>query len=332
MRHKLGRYISGLLSRVEAGFRSQRPAFHRVEDILVSAVGVFIVGALAFVYLWTGWVLGACTWVIGLIREYLATALTLCWVLAFVIYGVSYWHDHPGLTWQQCAYGEPTCSSAAATWALASFAVLSFLAAARAVVWTRKTFEIEVQLQLGQSGCAQHEDSHINKEIFVTGDSQVLLDGKPVGFTKADLSSYHEHHVAFTNLGRSALADVRVHVCFADVRGVKSSNYQLLLGSIRCSDEIHVAIYISDVFSDMKVLWSGATEKNKPLDFFAVDSLTSAGTRYSLPDPRQPLPGMALANAPAPAPATPPAGPTNPAPVAPMPPPANPGGSAPSGP
>ena len=161
-------------------------------------------------------------------------------------------------------------------------------------MWTRKTFEIEVQLKLGQSACVQREDAHINKTIFITSDNpaQVLLGTKPVGFTRADLPAYYEHHAAFTNLGRSALADVRVHVCFVDVGGKKSPEYEVQLGSIRCPDEIHVAVYISKVFSDMKVLWDHATEQHKTLLFYAVDHVSAAETSFALPDATLELPGM----------------------------------------
>ncbi len=273
------------------------PAVRRIGEIALIVLGVLVAAAIALVALISGAIVGAYTWLRDLILEYLAVTLTILAVFTFLGFGISYWRNYPGLSWQlwqRCAYGDAHCSEAAATWTLASFAVLSFLAAARAVIWTRKLFEIEVQLKLGQSACVDRSESHINKEIFVTSESQVLLGYRPAGFTRDELSSYHEHHVAFTNLGRTALADVGVKLCLVDRNNVHSEQYPLHLGSIRCNDEIHVAVYIAKLFHDMKVLWGHATEQGKTLPFFAVDSLSAQPT-FAFPDPQLPLPPMAQA-------------------------------------
>jgi hypothetical protein len=76
---------------------------------------------------------------------------------------------------------------------------------------------------------------------------------------------------------------------------VHSEQYTLHLGSIRCNDEIHVAVYIAKLFNEMKVLWGYATGQGKTLPFFAVDSLSAQPT-FALPDPQLPLPPMAQAN------------------------------------
>ncbi len=235
-----------------------------------------------------------------LVAQLWAYSLVLCvaiGILIFLYHGYKYWSSLPGLTWQTCVYGNSQCSASVATWTLAAFALLSFGAAARAVNWTRKLFEIEIQLKLGQSSCSNHSEEHISKEIFVTDGGQVLLDARPTGFTKAKLADYHEHHVAFINLGRTALADAHVHLCFADPKNVKSQHYPVHLGSIRCNDEIHVGVYIPKTFQDMRVLWGEATEQERRLDFFPVDPIVSEA-KYAVPTLQLPLQGMAKAGTP----------------------------------
>ncbi|MGA8475087.1 MAG: hypothetical protein WB681_08475 [Candidatus Cybelea sp.] len=220
-------------------------------------------------------------------------------IVVFFAFGIEYWRHYPGLSWrlwQDCAYGDSSCSMAAATWALGSFALLSFLAAARAVVWTRKLFEIEVQLKLGQTECVNHSELHINKDIFITRESQVLIGSRPAGFTKDQLGEYYDHHAGFTNLGRTALADVGVKVCFVDQNNVRSGLYPVKLGSIRCDDEIHVVIYISKFFHDMTVLWGDATEQGQSLSLFAVNALLAPAT-FALPSTQLLLPAMARVDA-----------------------------------
>lgn len=232
--------------------------------------------------------------VITFVVEYVAVLTFLILLAVFLVFGHYYWASHPGLSAADCAFGDAACSAASATWALAAFALLSFFAATRAVIWTKKAFEIEVQLKLGQSGCSDRTESHVNKEIFVTSESQVLLGRRPAGFTRNDAEQYYEHHAAFTNLGRTALADVCVEVCFEDVNKVRSPRWGFHLGSIRCNDEIHVAVYIAKFFEDMQVLWGHATEQGRPLDFYAEDAI-SIQRSYPLPSTQIALPGMAQA-------------------------------------
>ena len=264
----------------------------QIGEVLLGLLAFIAFVALWFVHVFTGWIAEAYARARYLLFEFAAIAITIAAVAVFVGFGVSYWFHYPGLSWQlwqRCAYDDPTCSVAAATWALGTFALCSFLAAGRAVFWTRKLFEIEVQLKLGQSRCVDRSDQHIKKEVFVTEEGQVLTGSTPAGFSRDDVQFYWPHHVDFVNLGRTALADVLVKFCFVDQNNVRYPLIPLNLGSIRCDDDIHVAVYIAKRFHDMRVLWGDATEQGRPLRFFAVDAL-SGETTFALPDHQLPLP------------------------------------------
>lgn len=190
----------------------------------------------------------------------------------FVGFGLFYWAHHPSTSLATCAYGDSNCSLAAATWSLAAFAFLSFIAAIEAVIWTKNLFFIEVQPRLGQSECKKRGPAHPSDiEIFVMADSAILIDSRPIGFNRATLPrEYRSHHVAFTNLGRTALTNVSVKMCLPD-QG--RADYGVDLGNILRDGEAHVAIYIALNLGRLEVKWDGAAQDGKVIPLYAKSPL-----------------------------------------------------------
>ena len=175
------------------------------------------------------------------------------------------------------------------------FALLSFLAAMEAVLWTARLFEVEVRPILGQTACSHGSSHRANKNLFMTDQGQVLLGNIPVGFAAQTAEmNYHEHHVAFTNLGRTALADIKVKVCFEDTQSDYWRPYIVSLDNLRCDDEVHVAIYISRALRDVNILWGEATQEGKPISFFAADRISREKHAFYFNEPK--VSGFTLAD------------------------------------
>ncbi len=203
-------------------------------------------------------------------------------IAIFLLTGVGYWLGHSNISGTECIYGYPGCSTAAATWALAIFALFSFAAAAEAVMWTSSLFNIEVDPRMGQAECTKRGSGHPpNLEVFVL-DDQVLIGKRPIGYNPTTVRrEYFVHHVGFTNLGRTALVDVTVNMHLDnDSKGV-----EIGLGNIVRDAETHVVIYVSREYKvqDPEVCWGNACQLGEAIDFYPGSPVVSEAV-YGIPD------------------------------------------------
>lgn len=210
-------------------------------------------------------------------------------ILLFLAWGVWYWGTHPSLTAPDCAFGNAVCSVAAATWVLAAFALMSFVAATYAVLWTKRLFYVEVRPRLGQAACKKRGTEHpADIDIFVLADGTIIIDGRPVGVDRMTiLKDYNARNISFDNLGRTALTDVRVKMYL----GNNDLPYEVPLGNILCDRERHVTIYIAKSHGELLVRWDGATQEQRPIPFFAKDRMERAESffEYGTDEPELPL-------------------------------------------
>lgn len=144
-----------------------------------------------------------------------------------------------------CAFGNPVCSTAVATWLLVGVSVLAFAAAASAAVWARLAYRNEIEARLGQDDCLDlGKDHKVDKKLYLSPELD-LLPNRPLGTKETDYKPFHH---AFTNLGRSALGNVRIHVRFFDRDGWPSPQFQVItLGNLGVADshrERHVELRI----------------------------------------------------------------------------------------
>jgi hypothetical protein len=183
------------------------------------------------------------------------------------------------MSWQECAFGDAPCSTAAGTWALTLVGGLGFLAAALTVAYARRALGIELEATLGQSPCSHHEekDHPADKEVFVTTRGQTLRK-IPFGLSRSDLLEYFSTpiHVAFVNLGRTALASVSATMWLESERTKARISYPLYIGNIKCDQEIHVAVYVSRRHAPFKITWHAATERGNKIKFYAEDPVTTS--------------------------------------------------------
>jgi len=196
-------------------------------------------------------------------------------IALFVLGGLAYWHRAPGLTWQECIYGRAECSTAAGTWLLAGVAAFTLPIALATVVWASRAYSREIESRLGQRRCSHHGDNHrADKEIFVT-HGQVLLFRRPVGYDPKNAGTeYLDQHNASLNLGRPALASIKVRMHVRNEDGKVLDPIDVALGNIRCDDEVHVAIFVWHELHDVEITWSHATERGTSIEFYADDPLS----------------------------------------------------------
>jgi len=206
------------------------------------------------------------------------------------------------MSWQECTYGDAVCSVAAGTWIVGLVALFAFAAACQAVAWSSAMFFIEVEPRLGQSLCPMHRvvDHPFNKEIFLVPqqDSGLVIFRCPLDFDRSD---YYEHHSAFKNLGRTALANVDVYMRLADEKGSgRSAPICVHIGNVLCNDEVHVAFFASRVFEKLTVTWSNASQSRpkskgrESVRFFPADPSSDIAV-FPVPDIRQlPLPAIQI--------------------------------------
>jgi hypothetical protein len=196
------------------------------------------------------------------------------------------------MTWKDCAYGNPSCSTAAATWALAIFAVASLVAAAEALFWTKSLFGIEVLPRLGQTKCTKRSPGHPSDvDVFVLSDRVILIGRRPVGFNHSKWQEeYNSIEIAFTNLGRTALTNVHV----AMVVNGDPERHDVDLANIVRDKETHLTVYTSREIGDVNVCWSDAKQNGLPIAFFPQNPVTEEAV-YALDKDTakdEPLPGM----------------------------------------
>jgi hypothetical protein len=210
-------------------------------------------------------------------------------VALFLFFGLAYWANNPGLSAPECLFGSSGCSTSAATWALAIFALISFGAASEAIAWTISLFQLETKSILGQSECSKRGKGHLTDlEIFVL-DDQLLQGRRPVGYNPSTLrNDYYIHHVGFANLGRTALVNISVRMHLDDQKPC-----EIALGNIRRDDETHVVIYVSRSYQkkDPKVCWSEACQDGVPVEFCPSSPMTSEAV-YGISGDQPSLPGM----------------------------------------
>ncbi len=217
---------------------------------------------------------------VNIARRYAAWALIFFAFLAAIYFlwwnGAEFARFHAVITWQECVYGKPECSTAAATWALGVFGLLTFVAAYGAVVWARRAFRIEVSPILGQSVCARHADpGHpADKVVFLTGEGQIVFRKPALLVERAVYDEYASYPNAFENLGRSALSAVAVQLHIRDADGNVSDPIAVDVGNIRCDREVHLVVYVSKAFKPVELMWSYATQRGKKIQFFPESALT----------------------------------------------------------
>ena len=188
---------------------------------------------------------------------------------------MGFWTKHSSLSWQACVYQDAPCSTAAATWILGAFGFLTFAAAWQTVIWAKRAYNIEIEPKLGQSVCPlQDSEKHPNdKEVFLLSSNQVVFR-PPAGSTKQSISSdFQSYPHAFENLGRSALADVKVLMHIRDRTGKTSEPISVSVGNVKCDQEVHLVLHVSNRFDGVEVMWSGATERDASIGFYPESPL-----------------------------------------------------------
>ena len=206
-------------------------------------------------------------------------ALLLCLVVIIATFiwrnGTAFWSNHDSLSWQACVYGDAPCSTAAATWMLGAFGLLTFAAAWQTVIWAKRAYNIEIEPKLGQSVCPrQDSEEHPNdKEVFLLSSNQVVFR-PPAGSTKQSVATeFQSYPHAFENLGRSALADVKVFMHIRDRTGKTSDPILVSVGNVKCDQEVHLVLHVWRRFDVVEVMWSEATERGTPIGFFPESPL-----------------------------------------------------------
>jgi hypothetical protein len=211
----------------------------------------------------------------------LLVVAAVCLIALVITNAFAFWHDHPSMTWQTCAFGDAPCSTAAATWSLTLVGLFAFGAAILTVQYAARSFGLETEPTLGQSPCVHYGDHHLaDRTLFVTEGGQ-LLTRFPVGVTEENvLETYAPPvHVAFENLGRTPLAGVRVALHIECKDGAFTRRVICDIGNIKRDRERHVVIYIDKTLEPFSVAWCDATQRGPAVAFRSenpvVQSVTS---------------------------------------------------------
>ncbi len=143
-----------------------------------------------------------------------------------------------------CAFGRDTCSTAVATWFLVVVSLFAFVAAMIAANWAHLAYQNETEPRLGEDRCTISDPHKVDKVFYLSLDGDLLPH---LPFDKTTEDDYGNEHHAFTNLGRSALGSVCVHVKFSDEFGGATDELLMSLGNLGVADshrERHVALKI----------------------------------------------------------------------------------------
>ncbi|HKU67238.1 MAG TPA: hypothetical protein VJP85_05655 [Candidatus Baltobacteraceae bacterium] len=168
------------------------------------------------------------------------------------------------------------------------FTIFAFAAAASAAIFAKWAFNNEIEPRLGEDACTNRRCTRRDRVWYLSSDIE-FLPKRPLGSTE---KQYRKVHHAFTNLGRNALGNVVVKVCFLDKDGFPSPEFDMPLGNLGVADlhrERHVEIRIhEDLYDDGDVFIrfnSASADGKKIKAFLKVDpEVPTAQNLFILPN------------------------------------------------